>query len=735
MHKSPETLPQPRIFSEWSGLPDSERLATLEQIDESLIEANIRYFDSFLAAETDSVIAATLIEKFGGHLDDWQLCRLAPFVADGRYGVRLAALSVLMRHAPVFLAEFLPELLQTEDIGVRALAVRSLFMLDEPMAVRQLESMLLGRDPDARDLAIQNCFQLPFEKVRQSLLKALATEANPIRLKKIGLLFVTNPDTDSPFRLWAMLESVSGRRADFIRETLQATMKSLESSKILGDRFSEFQNRLQSFIDHRKVLIQCRRIIDHYNAAEQTSDPGFDEQVLAVLENSSFRKILISEAGKQENSQFRQHLARLQRSDSSEPATVTTTVTFAAADFDGLSEVEKHRTLARWPAEKMSEFRTVFGKLTGAGSKGSEHLAASGFRTALRIDDRSFTAEAVEALNSRNPFLILAGMEYLAEIDSELLLPYLAGFLQSQNRHIRILAIRILQKFDVEQVVANLRLALNSKIQAQVEPALAACFFLDFALVREIIAVFLASEPSDQQFNTGLYLFETNPGPASLPVLMSLEKSVSPERAQMIRDVRERCQKLMIDLGIWQAEKVCEHVETIRTEAIKVKITEPPPVMQVKAPPVRRAVNLPVKKREMLHPWFLRLVKVGFAVVFFVAGIGLSLKYDGIRRDRVEPVKQAVATRQPPMILAPIGMEVYVEGRVVADDGADCVDIEAPGMDLIRCMPWPPFIGKPVSGSLVQATVIPRRRLEEEGISICSLQSLKLSEAKETEKF
>lgn len=84
------------------------------------------------------------------------------------------------------LIDDLPELLNSKDPQIKALAIEGLAKIDKEEALKHLQALLLSADLSDRLAGIQNCPFLPFEMVKPVLLKYFAAENHPELLIRAG---------------------------------------------------------------------------------------------------------------------------------------------------------------------------------------------------------------------------------------------------------------------------------------------------------------------------------------------------------------------------------------------------------------------------------------------------------------------------------------------------------------------------------------------------------------------
>ncbi|NLI75042.1 MAG: hypothetical protein GX442_01215 [Candidatus Riflebacteria bacterium] len=238
---------------------------------------------AWLAAAKVPHVQAAVLRTFRPHWPADHLDELAPLLGAGSLTVRGAALQVLIERAPRQLAQFLPRLLSAEDPRLRALAVQGLALLDLDCAIEHTEAMLLSAQPASRGFAIRNCLFLPFERVKPLLLKSLAVETFPELVEKAGVILRSNPDQETPYRLWEVIERAPPKLQDSLKAVLQGVCQSLRESGVLGTNYQSFQDRLQDWV-HRRVAIRKVQawLEDLPDGNEEPATPGPDPAIPVI---------------------------------------------------------------------------------------------------------------------------------------------------------------------------------------------------------------------------------------------------------------------------------------------------------------------------------------------------------------------------------------------------------------------------------------------------------------------
>lgn len=515
--------------------------------------------------ESSPILAAALTKRFGAFIPAGEPHPLLEFLESGFISVRLAALDILCQTAPARLIGVLPGLLASPDPVVRSLSIQGLFAIDPEEACRHLECHLLGQDPQTRQLLIRSCFQIPFAKVKGSVLKALRLEIDPERKKLLGLLVQTNPDQEVPFQLWLMAEEAGGEEALFYRNLLVETLKVIEISGILGSRFGEYRNNLQTWVNDRLARVLCLRILAEWNRAGER-----DEQALTALVQRARDNRRLGEAfARACQAHWPQDLADWYRRQCSGETTLRGHPVTADGFFTG-EPSDQVRLLATWPQNDSGGIKPVLERLLAAERPVPEILAA-GIRAAARFRQAGFAEACGKLLQHSNPLVVGSVLEYLAVFDPAALFSKLGPFLRSPVPRLKIQAIGLLRRFDLAEVLQRLGSLLGHRDPKQQELGLQCLFHVEFNLVRDLLAEYLRRCKDETLFRTGLALFQSNPDPGNPAYLLSLESVVDRAFRKEVESVRLECQEFLLGAGLWDPARKEEQEAVVKSEA-KVRL-------------------------------------------------------------------------------------------------------------------------------------------------------------------
>jgi HEAT repeat protein len=741
----------------FAALPEEKKRAWISRVTPAQAGRVAADIVPLLRTEADPILTAMLVRTFGPHLPAADRGDLVAMLLDPRFHVRVSALEILGRCAPALLLQHLPTLLATPDPWIRALALRGLFAVDPDEAVAHLEGMLLGPDGAARELAIRSCFQVPFDLVKVSLLKALAVEHDPERLRKIGLLFVSNPDRGVPHQIWILAEQAESARAVFLKDLLQKTLRAMVKAGLLDETAAAaFRENLQHWIHQRAGRLFWRQAYDRWQEAAsgpggvegvRVADPALEGTILAAADQPELLAGFQGPAGLELPLEFRTWVEALliigvqppaAGMASAEPAEEPTGSPAPVGpereartpggpvqgpapageppklDFSELSLDERIRTVARWPQDDREGFLALARSLLERADSAND-LLATVLRTAIRLGASGLDDAALSLLQtSSTSNLLSAGLDYLAAFAPDSVFPHLGTFLRSPDKQVKIAAVRILRRFDPEQAVSRLRLLLKSTDQKLLEAALACLIHVDFLLVREILVEFLDGAPPRPLFEAGLFLFRSNPDPGNPAVLLALEQRLVGVTADMAKAARLECQHFLVANGIWSKDDLpaLEAKTTAAAGAIQARRLKPKPAYAYRPPPAEpswfRQLTDQVREQARTRFAWAAVGVIGLAICLALFWLFFT------DRDSARS-----GTGGGALVLA---RETTIEGWVkTGESGWMIIETDRKTRFLFR--PADDGFRAPQAGIRVEARVVPYR-VQENGDTLCRVKNL-----------
>ena len=558
--------------SSGSGGALAERLAAGEYADRE------RYLSSLaetqkgeLCGEASAwLTTGTEVKTFGLVLKTFlpffhheELKSLSRRLLDESVGIRLAVLEALVARAPASLSGYLPRLLTAGDLRLRSLAIKGLAQIDMPEAVAHIDHLLTEGTREEKIAGLQCAFLLPFAEVKPALWRFAALEQEIELLEKFGMLVTANPDPEVPFRLYRLMEGASSEKGAVLKELIKKTCAAVEAAKILGERFPDFLEKLQTWI----VKLQATRFAQ--DCVEQLAAGNEDElrEFLPVwkkqLSKPVVREVFLEALKWPLEETVRQRLQSLleipesagdQVNSSSAPApkpivAVATADGYEAADLDS-----RIRFLAALAENQVEVGQKIIAELMKAQRPEPAELSAA-FRAAVRLQLRTFKDRAQRCIRHPNQVLAISALEYLAAFFPDLAFSFLGMFLNSENLRSKSVAVKILRSNDPQQALAVIENLLQSGRFDQQNLALACSVHFDFSLVRPLLWAFLEKAPDAGLIQSALSLFQANPDPESLYGLYRLEQLLPGALGANALSARRKIETALESLGMLTGER------------------------------------------------------------------------------------------------------------------------------------------------------------------------------------
>ncbi len=170
-------------------------------------------------------------------------------------------------------------------------------------------------------------------------------------------------------------------------------------------------------------------------------------------------------------------------------------------------------------------------------------------RTALRLGARDFAGAARGWLKHSNEAVVAAAIEYLAFADPDGLFALIGQFFRNPAQRVVSAAIKALRQADQAQAVSYLSAMLRDRQPTVQKMALGCLVYVDFALIREPLAAFMAGTRSRELLEAALCLFLANPEPENLPLLDEVSRALPAELGTLLREVRRKTETLLARFG------------------------------------------------------------------------------------------------------------------------------------------------------------------------------------------
>ncbi|MBI3039505.1 HEAT repeat domain-containing protein [bacterium] len=523
-----EPINSQAFFEKFSQAGPGERQVLLDSLEDKEIKEYSTNAHLMLELEKNPFVAATIIRKFIEFWPKEHIKAVSSRLYSKSFSIRWAAMESLIKIAPQQLEKALPKLLQSSDPRTRILAVRGLSKIDLPEALVHLEALLISSDINLKMLAIRNSFYFAFSDIKPILLKFISAESDLSLVENACTLFETNPDVESPFKLWELGETAPAAKSQILKDSLKNALSGIEASKCLGDKFPLYQQKLKTWIQKRLARAFVQETILRLSSG--------DSQIEAEAEITAKMKIPLIKETMQEALSWvipdevkrkiegflgGRILPQGQAAYQTEQK-----------PWDNLSPEEKIRCISSWAPSDQTSDGSFLEKIINSEESPSDVLATA-FRSAAKFNLPNFQKKAWTSLKQSDPNIVSAALEYLSGSAPDELFQHIGKFLQSPNGRIKSTAIRILKRFDCAQSISSLKAMLTSRSVEQQKLALGCMVYFDVSLIRDILTEFMLHCQNSALLDVGITLFQANPEPENLFSLFKLQKKGNQEVSRL----------------------------------------------------------------------------------------------------------------------------------------------------------------------------------------------------------
>ncbi len=458
-----------------------------------------------------------------------ELPGLIPKALSGSVSERLATLGVFLSRAPQLLEPHLPALLNDPEPVIRGMGVRALTILDPDESIAYLEDLLLGQMGASKKAALQECLFLPFRMVKSTLLKFCGAETDPENLDTAGVIFLSNPDWDVPFRLFELLPDSTPEKMALLGKIINGVSESLLSSPQAATeaRTPSTNQVLENFL-HGLDQWQEKRVSERENRQEKLLDA-----VVREFGADEVEALLGVPVGQ-------------------DPASPVPPLPPSVAELGNLAEDAQIKGLSIWPESETGALEPFLKKLIGSAG-GTARLQAMAIRTAARLRIGSFLESARALVGRGEERLRIASLEYIVRFDPKSGQRLAETFAHSPQPWMRAKGIEMLQSQNLSLSVDHLAFLLRSGDRKARNGGFLTLLRFPFHTIRDILTEFLASPRGDSCLKAGTLLFEAHPDPENLFCLFRIERSLEKRgavgNAEAIREARIRLEGFLRGTG------------------------------------------------------------------------------------------------------------------------------------------------------------------------------------------
>ncbi|RCK78986.1 MAG: Basic proline-rich protein precursor [Candidatus Ozemobacter sibiricus] len=203
---------------------------------------------------------------------------------------------------------------------------------------------------------------------------------------------------------------------------------------------------------------------------------------------------------------------------------------------------------ASWDRQDLPQARPILQKALADPSL-SDRARILLLRTALRLGARDFISTARGWLKHPNEGVVAAAIDYLAFADPDGLFPLIGQFFRNPAQRVVSAAIKALRQVDQAQAVSYLTAMLRDRQPSVQKVALGCLVFVDFALIRQPLAAFMAGTRSRECLEAALCLFLANPEPENLPLLDEVARALPADLQSLLLEVRNKTEAMLARFG------------------------------------------------------------------------------------------------------------------------------------------------------------------------------------------
>lgn len=560
--ESKATIKEKEIFlQEWNKANDEEKLTLLGNLPPRLPKKLRGMGPELISENISSVLEAKIIRSFCRFWPEDQFDKIVVHLDSESLSLKLAALRTLVHINPQLLIPHLPTLLKSEDPQIKALSIRALAKIDKEEALKYLQALLLSSSVSDRLAGIQNCPFLPFEMVKPVLLKYFSAENHPELLIRAGWILEMNPDVYVPFKLFEIAERSPAKKAKLVKEILNEAVKLLDKSGIIGDKFAEYINKLQAWVNTRNAQRFVRNIVAKIDAGHITSE--IEHIISQKIKNNHVRKVLQDSLDWPVSDIVKNKVKALLSTETASgqpvqenkevPQTAQSRTKFSSKSDKCLQEI------TGLSSETYDNHLDEINQMM-LSPNCSESVKIAIFHTALNLNKTGHEEIAEKLISGKSTSLATAAVTYLGAIDPERVFPYLGKCLRVADIEMKSAALGILKQFDFNQAVSSLSAMLNSRDPKQQEMALECSAQFDFTLIREELTEYMIKCRDRKLIEKALCHFAANPAKENIYLLYKIEKAQSGNNAQMVSSVRLKCEQQVQSSDIESESKVPEKI-------------------------------------------------------------------------------------------------------------------------------------------------------------------------------
>lgn len=509
------------LLKKWESADVQEKMCLLTHFSRKLAPRFRELGPDLLFREESPILISRVIRIFSSAWPPEKTYLLTQLVDSPHLSIKLASLRTLVHINPGSLLEKLPEHLNHSDPQVKAFAIRALSRIDPEETSKHLEGLLFSKDLAGKTAGLVNCTFLPIEMVKPILLRFLSAENHPELIARAGWILKMNPDAQTPFKLFEILEQASPQKAELMKNLLKEAYRLIEKSGII-ENISDYQSKLQSWIKSRNAVRWVQDIIGEIDAGRLGHESL--TQARSRCTSPEVRTALAEALTWPLSESTRQTLLTISQGNTPPVESLSS----PAINIHALFAEPNDQTCLF--LEGVHDFSVLepFQKRLGEiiqNEKSPMEVRCAVIRCLTRLRHRLLFKEVSEALLHFRVVLVPYLVEYLGVIDPGAVRPYLGRILSIPDVRCKSAAFAFLLRQDFAQALEQLQAYLSHRDRNQVALTISCLSQFDFDLVRETLTEFLKRCDDKRLLLNGLCYYAANPDPEGLFDVYCIEKT------------------------------------------------------------------------------------------------------------------------------------------------------------------------------------------------------------------
>lgn len=441
------------------------------------------------------------IKKYGSIGD---AAAVASFCRHNDQRVLIAAIEALEKLNPASLKELIVPLLINSSFGIRSRAVRILYRWDPSEALRHFESMLFSENQNEKQAALFHAFFFPFKQIESLMLRYISIETDAELIKKVGLVFMANPDRQIPARLLESRQACTGEKYKLIDAILKGVLQSLYQAKIVNAEPEQMLEMLETHFREKRI----RLYVERYSLGLKSGDA--ETRLASALKLCELvrhgveePKELIREFLEKERDERVERQVRLFLHSGTIPSVVESQPK-KLADY---TPEERQRV---FDAINKENYSVCVSQAFLVMSRLSQSEQLSLLKAVERFGTASETDVVAGFLQSDSPELLGAAIDALSVINPEYLHPILPQLIKHRFDEVKLAAIKVFALFDKKQAISLVEQMLFSIKPIQRRNAIFCLAHFDFHSVSNILLGALKKETDTENLQQIFSIIRSN---------------------------------------------------------------------------------------------------------------------------------------------------------------------------------------------------------------------------------